>query len=878
MKYNESNFIYLKKTSMEKYYEELVKAEHVYEYFPKITKIIIRKVTEGFLKNIAEKLKIESNVAVWNLLNDIKLKSDLYLSDEIRNSIEIILVNGYEYASQNKKNSKHPIEILEIIHNILCWYLKKNEPQKMISVNEQKFKAPKTIEYHQKELDKIKEDISLKDNQINNLREKIIELSSQSKSISELNKIIIAIKEEKSYSENIKVLLIKKIEVQKNQVADIEKKYKTYIKKFEQLEEKCKESQKLVLNKESQLVKAEIQMRELKNLVKELDEQDKSIEKMEQSLQEELRIVRNAYEYLVNLAIEEEDILETIEFSYDMELQKVLDVQKNNITMEMNFQDAIFNKNINIYTKNIIEAKRKIIIFREILNENIKKEIKYKAFYRGFLRLDEKALRIIYTMISNVNISSNLINRSKELLSKSSEDKFLQSINKNIEQLKNISDDEIKLIVYYKLIKLSQNSFGHIYNRKQFVQSLDSMIDRAYEILMIKKDFKGRIKRIDAINAYYLKKIIDHFKNINNNIQINEELADKIYKNIIILRQSEKNVKEEYIYHDKFDLDSMSEESCVKSIRLQPFVFLSIMLEFEALDSYKETYNIIFEVAKLINQKSSVKEYEKEILAPSFSNEYFMILLFLPSRATFSYQRQEEELFPLIIMAIMSIDLMSDNDIVNLENYNKIINLWNHKQQNYNDIFIEKEDKESELKVLIKEKQKLEDRREELLKANGIISEKYNNYKEEFNNIIMNSEKRILLPSFMNYDKLRNKKEQAENHINESKNKFGTLKNIFSPEIWKEQASKIINESNMIETEKLMIEEAKQKPYFKKEYMILLELEEKIQAVNELIIKCEENLKNKNLLIDNIKIKINELQRQLNNIKDVYLDIEEGYY
>src|SRR5471030_837974 len=127
MKDNESNFIYLKKTSMEKYYDALVKAEYVCEYFPIMTKIIARKVIEAFLKNIATKRSIESNVGVWNLLDNIKLNSSFSLPTEMYESIEIILVNGYDHASlfnRNKTRSKNPIEILEIVHNILCWYIR----------------------------------------------------------------------------------------------------------------------------------------------------------------------------------------------------------------------------------------------------------------------------------------------------------------------------------------------------------------------------------------------------------------------------------------------------------------------------------------------------------------------------------------------------------------------------------------------------------------------------------------------------------------------------------------------------------------------------------------------------------------------------------
>ena len=49
MSYSESNFIYLKTTSLEKYYDKLVKAEYICEYFPMITKVIARKIIEANL-------------------------------------------------------------------------------------------------------------------------------------------------------------------------------------------------------------------------------------------------------------------------------------------------------------------------------------------------------------------------------------------------------------------------------------------------------------------------------------------------------------------------------------------------------------------------------------------------------------------------------------------------------------------------------------------------------------------------------------------------------------------------------------------------------------------------------------------------------------
>jgi len=265
-------------------------------------------------------------------------------------------------------------------------------------------------------------------------------------------------------------------------------------------------------------------------------------------------------------------------------------------------------------------------------------------------------------------------------------------------------------------------------------------------------------------------------------------------------------------------------------------------------------------------------------LTTSFSNEYFIIRLFLCSEATFFSQKQQEDLAPLLVIVIMSINLISDNCEIGLESYNSMVDLWKRKQQRYNDIYIEKKDQESILESLIKEKNELELNWRNSLESYDTLVRDYNNYDEEFKNIVINSEKIILLPSYRDYYKLLSKKEVVENNIDEAKSKFRTLKSILSPGVWKDQANKIINESNILELEKSLIQEAKEKPYFKKEYKVFGDLKEKIEDTNELINKEKENIKNNDSLIDNINTKINELQRQLNKIKELYLDIEEGYY
>ena len=322
----------------------------------------------------------------------------------------------------------------------------------------------------------------------------------------------------------------------------------------------------------------------------------------------------------------------------------------------------------------------------------------------------------------------------------------------------------------------------------------------------------------------------------------------------------------------------MSETALKSSIKLHVFDFILIMVDLGGIFSYKDISAIIFEVERLIVQSPTLKIYEEETLTTNFSNEYFMIRLFLCSGANFFSQKQQEELVPLLIIEIMSTDLISDNYEIGLESYNSMVDLWKRKQQKYNDIYIEKKDQESELELLIKEKSELEINFGNLLKSYDTLVRDYNNYDEEFKNIVLNSERIILLSSYRDYYKLLGKKEVVENNIDEAKNKFGTLKSLLSPGVWKDQANKIINESNILELEKLLIEEAKEKPYFKKEYKVFGDLKAKIQEINELMNKEKENIQNKDSLIENISTKINELQRQLNKIKDLYPDIEEGYY
>ena len=158
--------------------------------------------------------------------------------------------------------------------------------------------------------------------------------------------------------------------------------------------------------------------------------------------------------------------------------------------------------------------------------------------------------------------------------------------------------------MYYKLIKLAKLPSGNIQSRKEFIHVLDSIVDKAYEILMNKKDFKGRINKLDAISAYYLEKAILYLEGKSSILQIDDELIDKIYRNIVEAKQRIENMEKGKIYYDKFNLDNMSEDIFKYSIKAHVFDFLLIMVDLGTINQYGEIANIIFEVELLENKKN----------------------------------------------------------------------------------------------------------------------------------------------------------------------------------------------------------------------------------------------------------------------------------
>ena len=133
MRSDEKNFFYLKGTNIEKYYDDLIKAEYICDDYGDVSKIILRKVIEELLRNIARKYDMECNIGINSLINNIKYNCNvncLYEQDDSISKKEMIIKEQLEQVRKSYKTelgfSKKYIDILNTIEFSYDEEVKKN--------------------------------------------------------------------------------------------------------------------------------------------------------------------------------------------------------------------------------------------------------------------------------------------------------------------------------------------------------------------------------------------------------------------------------------------------------------------------------------------------------------------------------------------------------------------------------------------------------------------------------------------------------------------------------------------------------------------------------------------------------------------------------
>lgn len=874
MEYYESNFSYLKNTKLSVYYDDLRKAEYASENFPKLTKIILRRVLEEFLRRMAQENGMDINIATGALVKNIRINERINLPDEIYDYIQIIRINGVGvtlYRSREKKVIKHPIELLELMHRILCWYLSKEEPDFMNQIGNLIFNAPKTMNFETLELKKIQNDIFMKDTQINNLREKIIELGSQSKNISQLNNIIIAIKEEKSEIEKEKNYILKNVNIHKATIQQIEGLYDLSIRPVERVKGECKENHQLLAEKESILVRCELDNKNLKNKIKQLDEEDYEIVSDMEFIDNLLEKIRELYRSALNLTNEYQDIIESFEFTNDSELKKKLMVDKNNVNRDFNFQNKMFYSEIEAYTKSVENLERKIRVFEVILDDKLKAEIRDKEFYKSFLNLNGKQLRVLYCLIKNYSAAYSIFDKSRELMFKYglADSKFASDLNKNLQELQGVSDDQIKIILYYKLSKMAGINEPTICNRKKFVKSTDDIISAAYNMLMPEEDFEYYENKTHSIKIYFLKKLINTLKSRYKNFKINDSLLSKIYEDIIEIKSSTSTV---FYDADKLKLLSINETELISSIRKNPFDYLSIIIDLGNSREYLDMYRVLLEILKQANKDGNMNSDNSQISLETFLAGSFRIMLFSSSGAVNFNKR--EELVPMIVAEILIGRLNYDTQDENIISYNNMVEIWKQNQSIYNDIFIQKNELNNVLDNLNSKRKNNKADLDRNIDAKKKIKINLKKYKKQFEQLVLTSGKSSVLPSYNVYMEYLNK---SREYSGTKSYKDSGIKGTLSIEAWVDQVSNRINNNNLEESKKKLINEAKSSEFYKKEYSVITDLQLKLDEAGKEVYNSQKILGETNKEINGVNSKLEILEKRLDGIKDIYLDMHEDY-
>lgn len=709
MKYYESNFSYLKNTKLSVYYEDLKRAECASEDFPQITKIVLRKVLEKFLRSIAQENGINVNIPTGTLIKNIKANKEINLPEEIYEYIQIIRINGVGitlYRSRDKQITKNPIELLELTHRIFCWYLSKEKHDVMKNTDNLIFNAPMNIDFESRELKKVQNDINLKDNQINNLREKIIEMGSQAKDISQLNKIIISIKREKTELENKRDSIFRDVKSHRELLERIKSSHERIIKSTYKVKDECIQNHKILAQKESLLVRCELDNKNIKNRIKNLDESDSEIISEMNFLDKLLEQIREQYKNALKMTNEYQDILETCEFTDDNILKKNLIIRKGDVNREFNFQNKIFYSEIEAYNKTLEELEKKVRVFGVILDDKLRAEIREKEFYKSFLNLNGRQLRVLYCLIKSYSTTYSILDKSREWMFKYglAESKFMKDLNKNLQELNSVSDEQIRIILYYKLVKMTGIKNVSICNKKKFVESTDEIINVAYNMLMPEEGFKYIENKAYSIKVYYLQKFIEALKIRYKNIKIDDLLLSKIYEDIIEIRNRPNTM---FYNNNKFKFLSMNEKEILNSIRKNPFEYLSVIVELRNSREYIEVYAFILEVLKNATKDSNIISDNSQISIESFLAGTFRIMLFLSS-GILNF-KNIDELIPLIVAEILISRIDYETQEENIKSYNNMVEIWKKNQSVYNDIFIKRNDLNKELEAFEKESRQIID-------------------------------------------------------------------------------------------------------------------------------------------------------------------------
>lgn len=872
------NFAYFNNTELEEYYRDIIKAQVAAEEYPDITKIILRKVVEDIIRKTAEKYDIDSEESIRDIITSLKYNFNICFPEQICKYINTIRFNGInkEDSDAGDKRIFSAENLLKMANKVFIWYLKDVEKTENFNEAKATIVLPDNLDKSIYEREKVLNDIVDKEYQINNLREKVIELADKSQNIVGFNRIVMAIKDEKKDLLKQEKVLNQHIKLYKESIKEIEANYERELANIDKLKEEYAKYDKLISEKEDKLVKTEISNQDFKRVLNSYEGEYEDIAKYELIVNESLDKLRKAYKNLISFCKEYKDIIASIQFAYREEYKNTLQnkqaIVKNNIVNE----DKLFEEEMIVYFNNINDAKKNTKILTKLVNDQITRKIRYYEFYKGFLNLKGECLRDIYLLTSKYTIQL-IVNSGKGAFGKLDIEKAQEVIKSRRQEINNIADEELKVQLYYRFANTCELSDDiDLNSRKNFIATLDNIVDKAYEFLQSDNVVKNNDNKLSAIKMYYIYSVIEKLKKIyiKNQINVSDEFVQSIINAIQRLDESEK----EYVYKSLNALYS-DDLTFINIIKSDVFKIIDIFFNINSKFAYTCACSIIYALyyyrdniilEDVLNNESKLKTFvEKTIVKEIFlAQDGFSIEKF---------DENQKVLLPLFVFQIVAADEILEQ-YTDLASYTSICDYWALKQQQYNDLIIYEKKHKMDLTKLLNEKEKLKMDNYKTSKNYIILSSKYNNSINMFRKEVLSSEKIQYLPSYLNYASLIEKKEQSVKSVNTAIEKLGDIRIAMETGIWKDSQEKYMNDPSIKNVENLLVEEAKKSKYFKEEYDVVLNLQKEIENINEHTMELKESIKKNEDIIRTTKNELENCNKQVKLIKDMYPDIEAAYW
>ncbi|MGL5869495.1 hypothetical protein [Clostridium chrysemydis] len=570
-----------------------------------------------------------------------------------------------------------------------------------------------------------------------------------------------------------------------SKIEDYDERYKEILESYEKLKDKYDESIKLKESRINELKKKEESLEEnLEDKKKELLEarkliriygnKEKEISKLINDVNDNITFLKNIVTDLkntevinsINRVVEEGNKSVIIAKEKEKNLIENISLLEDKVLEGVDLREHIEKADrVSYEIEQDIEAIKLVVrnTSKEILDLKDDKEIeeldfsRYPEFFRGFLCLKGDKLRASYILLEKLSIKELIEFMVNGKFTKTSVQKLQKFIYNETLKLVSLSDEEIKLKLYYSLMRCAKVTEGVLINEKEFKLNLDVVIEEAYGVIEKNKDFYSGEDKLEDIIFYYLNKISE---NINKKFKKldavqSEAIINRVYNGIDALPENQKE--------DLFKELQLVEptEATVKSTTrtLGPSNILKSLIKRESYSSYTAYSSMTYGVLKLLNENMPFNSYPGADKFLSFLTMPYLIQSLI-NEGSFLIESKRKRKFQIISILILSVTL---DEIINSDKeqvekgYEDLKEAWRLLYNDYlslEDEWNEVSDNLEAIKSIEDElKAKLDIHREKIEEMRNVLK----NQKAELKEVILNSDRVRLLDGYFDYDKDKDK-------------------------------------------------------------------------------------------------------------------------